>query len=143
MPATARVFSAAGGEVWLVTAVPSGDPRLAPFLERGVQVFSRPAAGGGVDLGALLGALHALEVRSVLVEGGGVTAASFLKAGLVDRVTAYVAPLLVGGADARSPLGGEGADRLGDACRLAGLDAVRIGDDLRLSARILPAFVVG
>src|ERR1019366_4731841 len=47
VPATARVFSAAGGEVWLVTAVPSGDPRLAPFLERGVQVFSRPAAGRG------------------------------------------------------------------------------------------------
>ena len=143
VPATARVFSAAGGEVWLVTAVPSGDPRLAPFLERGVQVFSRPAAGGGVDLGALLSALHALEVRSLLVEGGGVTAASFLKAGLVDRVTAYVAPLLVGGADARSPLAGEGSNRLGDACRLAGLDAVRIGADLRLSARILPAFVVG
>ena len=71
------------------------------------------------------------------------TAASFLKAGLVDRVTAYVAPLLVGGAGARSPLAGEGADRLGDACRLAGLDAVRIGADLRLSARILPGFVVG
>ena len=46
VPATARVFSAAGGEVWLVTAVPAGDPRLAPFLERGVQVFSLPATGG-------------------------------------------------------------------------------------------------
>ncbi len=143
VPATARVFSAAGGEIWLVTAVPAGDPRLAPFLERGVQVFSRPGPAGGVDLGALLSALHALEVRSVLVEGGGVTAASFLKAGLVDRVTAYVAPLLVGGAGARSPLAGEGAYRLGDACRLASLEAVRIGSDLRLSARILPGSAVG
>jgi diaminohydroxyphosphoribosylaminopyrimidine deaminase/5-amino-6-(5-phosphoribosylamino)uracil reductase len=143
VPASARAFSAAGGEVWLVTGVPSGDPRLAPFLERGVQVLSRPAPGGGVDLQALLTALHTLEVRSLLVEGGGVTAASFLKAGLVDRVTAYVAPLLVGGAGARSPIAGEGAGRLGDACRLAGLEAVRIGADLRLSARILPGFVVG
>ncbi len=142
VPATARVFSAAGGEVWLVTAVPAGDPRLAPFLERGVQVFSKPAADG-VDLRALLGALHALEVRSLLVEGGGVTAASFLKAGLVDRVTSYVAPLLVGGSGARSPLEGEGASSLGNACRLADLDAVRIGADVRLSARILPGYAVG
>ena len=141
VPATARVFSAAGGEVWLATAVPAGDPRLAPFHERGVQVFSRPAARGGVDLGALLGALHALDVRSLLVEGGGITAASFLSAGLVDRVTAYVAPLLVGGAGARSPLAGEGPARLADAHRLAGLDAVRVGADMRLSARIVPPVV--
>ena len=141
VPATARVFSAAGGEVWLATAVPAGDPRLAPFHERGVQVFSRRAARGGVDLGALLGALHALDVRSLLVEGGGITAASFLSAGLVDRVTAYVAPLLVGGAGARSPLAGEGPARLADAHRLAGLDAVRVGADMRLSARIVPPVV--
>ena len=144
VPATARVFSAAGGEVWLVTAVPAGDPRLAAFLERGVQVFSMPAPGGGagsVDLAALLGALHALEVRSLLVEGGGVTAASFLAAGLVDRVTAYIAPLLVGGASAHSPLAGAGPALLADAHRLADLEAVRIGADLRISGRLLTATV--
>jgi diaminohydroxyphosphoribosylaminopyrimidine deaminase/5-amino-6-(5-phosphoribosylamino)uracil reductase len=141
VPATARVFSGAAGEVWLATAVPADDPRLAPFHERGVQVFSRPAADGGVDLGALLGALHALEVRSLLVEGGGVTAASFLSADLVDRVTAYVAPILVGGVEARSPLAGEGPALHAGARRLGGLDAVRVGDDLRVSARVLPPSV--
>jgi diaminohydroxyphosphoribosylaminopyrimidine deaminase / 5-amino-6-(5-phosphoribosylamino)uracil reductase len=141
VPVTARVFSAAGGEVWLATAVPADDPRLEPFHERGVQVFSRRAADGGVDLWALLGALHALEVRSLLVEGGGVTAASFLSADLVDRVTAYVAPILVGGAEARSPLEGEGPAFLAGARRLGALDAVRIGADLRVSARILPPVV--
>ena len=138
VPATARVFSTAGGEVWLVTAVSPGDPRLAPFLERGVHVLSRPGTGGGVDLRALLSALHALEVRSLLVEGGGVTAASFLEAGLVDRVTAYVAPILVGGVEARSPLAGEGSAFLAGARHLGVLDAVRIGSDLRVSARVLP-----
>ncbi len=140
VPARARVFAAAGGEVWLVTAVPAGDPRLAPFLERGVQVFSRPAPGPGscVDLSALLAALHALEVRSLLVEGGGVTAASFLAAGLVDRVTAYVAPLLVGGTGAHSPLAGAGPASLAEAPRLLDLEAVRIGPDLRITGRLGP-----
>ena len=82
--------------------MPADDPRLVPFHELGVHVFSRPDADGGVDLRALLGALHALDVRSLLVEGGGVTAASFHSADLADRVTAYVAPILVGGARTRT-----------------------------------------
>ena len=85
--AAARVFSAAGGEVWLVTAVPERDARLAPFRDRGVHVVSKPAPHGGVDLAALLAELYAVEARSLLVEGGGVTAAAFLAAGCVDRVT--------------------------------------------------------
>ena len=63
---------------------------------------------GGVDLAALLADLYAAEARSLLVEGGGVTAASFLAAGLVDRVTAYVAPKILGGVGARVPVAGEG-----------------------------------
>jgi len=97
--------------------------------------FSAPAPGGGVDLRALLAELNALEVRSLLVEGGGITAASFLAAGLVDRVTAYVAPRILGGVAARVPVAGEGVGSLDDAWELQDLEIVRIGGDLRLSAR--------
>ena len=136
--ASARVFSAAGGEVWLATAVPESDPRLAPFRERGVHVVSRPARGGGVDLAALLAELHRAEVRSLLVEGGGVTAASFLAASLADRVTAYVSPRILGGVGARVPVAGEGVGALGEAIELTDLEVVRIGFDVRLSARRRP-----
>jgi diaminohydroxyphosphoribosylaminopyrimidine deaminase/5-amino-6-(5-phosphoribosylamino)uracil reductase len=135
---SARVFSAAGGEVWLVTAVPQSDPRLVPFLERGVHVVSRPSRFGGVDLVALLAELHGLEVRSLLVEGGGVTAASFLEAGLVDRLTAYVAPKVLGGVGARMPIAGDGVGPLLDAITLVDMEVVRIGADVRLSARRRP-----
>ena len=133
--ASARVFSAAGGEVWLVTAVPEQDPRLAAFRDRGVHVVSKPALSGGVDLPALLADLYAAEARSLLVEGGGVTAASFLAAGLADRVTAYIAPKILGGVGARVPVAGEGAWTLLDAIALSDLEVVRIGGDVRLSAR--------
>jgi diaminohydroxyphosphoribosylaminopyrimidine deaminase/5-amino-6-(5-phosphoribosylamino)uracil reductase len=132
--ASARVFSAAGGEVWLVTAVAPGDPRLAPFRDRGVHVVSRPGPGG-VDLAAVLADLHALEARSLLVEGGGVTAASFLASDLVDRVTAYLAPKLIGGIGARVPVAGEGVGALADAIALADIEVVRIGPDVRVTAR--------
>jgi diaminohydroxyphosphoribosylaminopyrimidine deaminase / 5-amino-6-(5-phosphoribosylamino)uracil reductase len=136
--AAARVFSAAGGEVWLVTAVKEGDPRLAPFRDRGVHVVSRPDARGGVDLGAMLADLYAADVRSLLVEGGGVTTASFLAAGLVDRVTAYVSPKILGGAGARMPVAGEGAPTLAEALQLSDMEVTRIGADVRLSARRRP-----
>ncbi len=136
--ASARVFSAAGGEVWLATAVPGRDPRLTPFRDRGVHVVSRPGPRGGVDLAALLADLYAAEARSLLVEGGGVTAASFLAAGLVDRVTAYVAPKILGGVGARVPVAGEGAGSILDAIALTDMEVVRIGGDVRLSARRRP-----
>jgi diaminohydroxyphosphoribosylaminopyrimidine deaminase/5-amino-6-(5-phosphoribosylamino)uracil reductase len=136
--ASARVFSAAGGEVWLATAVPERDPRLTPFRDRGVHVVSRPAPGGGVDLAALLAGLYAAEARSLLVEGGGVTAAAFLAAGLVDRVTVYLAPKILGGVDARVPVAGAGAGSILDAIALTDMEVVRIGGDVRLSARRRP-----
>ena len=136
--ASARVFSAAGGEVWLATAVSEGDPRLAAFRDRGVAVVSKPAPLGGVDLAAVLAELHKLEVRSLLVEGGGVTAASFLAAGLVDRVTVYVAPKIIGGVAARVPVAGDGIASLADVIELADLEVVRIGADVRLSGRRRP-----
>ena len=136
--ASARVFSAAGGEVWLATAVPGRDPRLSAFRDRGVHVVSKPDPHGGVDLAALLAELYAAEARSLLVEGGGVTAASFLAAGLADRVTAYVAPKILGGVGARVPVAGEGAGPILDAIALSDMEVVRIGGDVRLSARRRP-----
>lgn len=132
--ARARVFGG-GTETWLVTAVDAGDPVLAPFRERGVEVVSL-AGPAGVDLGALLARLHRLEVRSLLVEGGGQTAWSFLSAGLADRVTAYVAPSLIGGSGA-SPISGSGFSDVNRAPRLAELEIERLGADLKISGQVV------
>jgi diaminohydroxyphosphoribosylaminopyrimidine deaminase/5-amino-6-(5-phosphoribosylamino)uracil reductase len=136
---SARVFEPNGGEAWLATARPEGDPALARFRDRGVVVLSVPDARGEhrVDLHALLAELYAREVRALLVEGGGITAFSFLEAGLVDRVTAYVAPLLLGGADAPSAIAGSGFLRLAGAPRLDALEVLPLGPDLKISGRVL------
>src|SRR5207247_10879756 len=70
----------------------------APALEPGTTVVRLPRAGGGsgLDLTALLAELGRREIVSVLLEGGATLAGSFLAAGLVDRVVAYLAPTLLG-----------------------------------------------
>ncbi|HQN10011.1 MAG TPA: bifunctional diaminohydroxyphosphoribosylaminopyrimidine deaminase/5-amino-6-(5-phosphoribosylamino)uracil reductase RibD [Thermoanaerobaculia bacterium] len=138
VPADRKVFSpAAPGEAWLATAVPEADPRLAPFRDAGVRVLSLPsAAPGRVDLAALLVRLAGSDVRSLLLEGGGETAFSFLESGLVDRVTGYYAPLLLGGREAPSALGGAGFPTLEGACRLSHLEVAPLGDGFRVSGRV-------
>jgi 2,5-diamino-6-(ribosylamino)-4(3H)-pyrimidinone 5'-phosphate reductase len=59
--------------------------------------------GPDVDLPILLQALVHRGVRGLLVEGGAHVIASFLRAGLVDRMTVYIAPVLIGG-DTAPPL---------------------------------------
>jgi diaminohydroxyphosphoribosylaminopyrimidine deaminase/5-amino-6-(5-phosphoribosylamino)uracil reductase len=135
-----RVFDPfPGSEAWLVTSCPSADPDLEAFRSRGVTVIAAPAPEGRFDLRSLLHALHQSDVRSLLVEGGGETAWTFLEAGLADRVTAYVAPSLIGGRGAPSPLAGAG---FSSVSRLPGLDSlgvVPVGRDLRITGRVVPA----
>lgn len=82
----------------------------------------------------VLAALHARGIRSVLVEGGGLVAGSFVAAGLVDRVVGYVAPALIGG-DGLAVLAGPGAPDINAVRRLRLDDVTRLGSDIRLTAR--------
>ena len=81
--------------------------------------------------------LAAREVRHVLLEGGPTLAAAFVRSGVVDEVRWYVAPALLGaGAHA---LADAGMTTIADALRLEVSDVVRVGDDVRIDARVLRA----
>jgi diaminohydroxyphosphoribosylaminopyrimidine deaminase/5-amino-6-(5-phosphoribosylamino)uracil reductase len=107
-------------------------------LEGRAEILRLPRADRGVDLDALLHALYQREVRSVLLEGGAGLAGSFLAAGLVDRLVAYVAPVLIGGSGLPA-LTGPGAPTIDAAWRWRLDEVARLGPDLRLVARpVLP-----
>ena len=95
-----------------------------------------PDAAGRVDLSALLDVLGQRGILSLLIEGGSEVHASFFKAGLVDKVNAYVAPRLIGGRAAPGPLGGEGVEHLAASIHLNELDFVRLGDDLLITGYV-------
>jgi diaminohydroxyphosphoribosylaminopyrimidine deaminase/5-amino-6-(5-phosphoribosylamino)uracil reductase len=131
-PAAARVLDGAAPAL-VAVAEDAG----AGHLEGRAEVVRLPRAPGGLDLDALLAALYTRDVRSVLLEGGPTLAASFLAAGLVDRVVAYLAAALIGGGGLPA-LAGPGAATIDAAWRLR-LDGVeRLGNDVRLTARFPP-----
>ncbi|MFD8950981.1 bifunctional diaminohydroxyphosphoribosylaminopyrimidine deaminase/5-amino-6-(5-phosphoribosylamino)uracil reductase RibD [Streptomyces xanthophaeus] len=83
---------------------------------------------------ALLEALHERGVRSVLVEGGPALASTFVRAGLTDRVVAYIAPLLLG-SEGMSATGELGVGSIDEGQRLRITAVERIGSDLRVELR--------
>ncbi|MEU5372406.1 bifunctional diaminohydroxyphosphoribosylaminopyrimidine deaminase/5-amino-6-(5-phosphoribosylamino)uracil reductase RibD [Streptomyces sp. NPDC005951] len=95
------------------------------------------AAGPGLDLDALLEALHTRAVRSVLLEGGPTLAGAFVAAGKVDKVVGYLAPVLLGAGPAA--LADAGISTISHALRLDVTETVPIGPDLRVTAVPAPA----
>lgn len=133
----ALVYSAqASGQRVLVTAVEHGAGRFAPYLHQGVEVVTAPRQGGHLDLGAVMELLGGRGLQTLLVEGGGALNGALLRAGLVDRVMLFVAPLLFGGSDGKPLFAGAGAARLAGALRLADLRVSRVGDDLLLEGEL-------
>jgi diaminohydroxyphosphoribosylaminopyrimidine deaminase/5-amino-6-(5-phosphoribosylamino)uracil reductase len=91
-------------------------------------------AGGQVDLPVLAERLYQRGVRTALLEGGPTLAGAFLRAGLVDRVVAYLAPKLLGSGPA--VLADAGVTSIGEAIDLELVDLTRIGPDVRLTATL-------
>ncbi|MBI2873416.1 MAG: bifunctional diaminohydroxyphosphoribosylaminopyrimidine deaminase/5-amino-6-(5-phosphoribosylamino)uracil reductase RibD [Chloroflexi bacterium] len=131
LPARARLL-AGPGRALVATARMSPSRRSA--LERsGAEVVSLPGEDGRVDLPALLRLLGQRGVMSILVEGGGALLGSFFQQRLVDKVVAFIAPIIIGGREAPSPVGGQGFPSLSEALRLHLVTVESVGEDLMLT----------
>lgn len=111
--------------------------RTRPLAQR-AQVLVAPSRDGRIDLEWLLARLGREQVTSLLVEGGGEVNASFLLAGLAQRVAFFYAPKILGGANARKAVAGLGAGTLAQAIGLTDARWRKLGDDWLLLARVQP-----
>lgn len=109
--------------------------RVAALRDAGAEVVTLDGPKGRPSVAAALAELHRREVRSVLLEGGGTLAWSFLEARAIDRVAWFIGPKLLGGNGA-TPLGGLGVTTMDEATELADLRSEMSGDDLLLTARV-------
>lgn len=83
-----------------------------------------------VDLKKLLKRLAKKGIMHVLIEGGGETIASAINARLVDRLYLFIAPKIIGGRDAPTPVEGIGINRIFSALKVKDINVQRIGDDI-------------
>jgi diaminohydroxyphosphoribosylaminopyrimidine deaminase/5-amino-6-(5-phosphoribosylamino)uracil reductase len=146
LPVSSRVIRGSEGRGnpgrAVVAVTDAADPeRLAALEARGATVLRCKAHDGRVDISDLLARLGEQDAIGILVEGGGQLAGAFLEAGLVDRIVAFGAPVLLGGTTSPGALGGPGLSlpegvRVSDiAIRSVGHDWVIQGDVRRGSER--------
>ena len=137
IPLTARLLNDDQASATTVVVGPAVSRRAVRALEEKVQVLHCPAKGvRGLDLGWLLRALGSQEITSLLVEGGGETAAAFLEQRLAQTVAFFYAPKVLGGAKARRGVAGSGAGTREDFLALENLKWRKLGPDLLLQASV-------
>src|SRR5436190_13479594 len=89
--------------------------------------------GGARNLLAMMNELAAREIQSVLAEGGGTLAGALMDAGLIDKGTFFIAPMIIGGLNAPTAVAGTGASRIKDAFQLEGVEVTQRGRDVEVT----------
>ena len=128
-PLTARVFSQPGKALLALGKLVKPEEKTA-CAEVGAELLELPSAEGLVDLEKLLRALGGQGITSILVEGGGTLIGSLFDCGLVDKVIAFIAPIIIGGKEAKTAAEGKGVDKVVDSLKLERVSIERLGEDL-------------
>lgn len=111
---------------WILTRASPPAARARALERAGVRLIS---IGARATISVALRTLRKNGIHRVLVEGGADILGALFAAGAIDRVQAYVAPRLVGGARAVGPIGGGGAAQMAAAMNLVGVRTRRVGPD--------------
>jgi len=134
-PLSAQIFSEPGKTLLALGRAIKPEEKAA-FTQAGAELVELPSAGELVDLERLLKALGEREITSVLVEGGGILLGSLFDCGLVDKVIAFIAPIIIGGKEAKVAVSGKGVDKVIDSIRLERIKVEKFGEDLMVSGYV-------
>lgn len=130
IPTDARIFTN-DPQLTIIATTSLADKKKLKEIERtGAQVVVCPQKNNMVDLEYLVSSLGTMGVDSMMIEGGSKLAFSALRAGIVDKVMNFIAPRILGGDTAPTPVGGAGIETMEEAIRLKNLTTRKIGEDI-------------
>ncbi len=101
---------------------------VGALQSRGVEIINQQH-----ELAGVLDELGKRSIQSVLVEGGATLAGFLIDAGLVNKITFFIAPMIIGGQDAPSAIGGKGAQGIAEALQLQQVRIDQRGRDIEIT----------
>ncbi len=110
--------------------------KLDKIRNTGAGVMIAETKKGQIDLKKLMVELGEDKITSIMIESGGTLAASALKEGIVNKVMFFVAPILIGGKTAATPVAGEGFKKLSQAIKLKNIHVKMLGNDVLISGYV-------
>jgi len=120
---------------YVVTLSKNDNEKMNHLSELGVK-FIIQEDEKEINLKQLMIDLGKLNIDSVLVEGGSTTHGKMLSAGIVNKIYAFIAPKIIGGKDALSPIGAKGISFMKDAILLENQELKQFGEDVLITGYI-------
>jgi diaminohydroxyphosphoribosylaminopyrimidine deaminase/5-amino-6-(5-phosphoribosylamino)uracil reductase len=137
LPLDSALVSSVDEAPLIVVCAPEAASARRDALERaGAEVVVAPGRSQRARLESALDELGRRQIQDLFVEGGPTLAGALFDAGEIDQVRLFVAPVLVGSAQARAVLEGEGVARIADGVRPLETSFDQVGEDLLVRARL-------
>ena len=120
----------------LATTDLADNSKLREIERLGAQTIICPVKNNKVDLAFLVHSLGIMGIDSIMIEGGSMLAFSALKEQIVDKVTHFISPRILGGKSAPTPVGGEGIDKINNAIQVKDWKMRKSGEDFLIEGYI-------
>jgi diaminohydroxyphosphoribosylaminopyrimidine deaminase/5-amino-6-(5-phosphoribosylamino)uracil reductase len=137
IPLEAKVLNLQSDKKTIIAVTEKADSIKLKALEgKGAEIIQTVSKNGKVDLPLLMRELGERKIDSILLEGGSELNYSALEEGIVDKINAFIAPKIIGGNAAKTPVGGQGKAYMNESINLMGIDIHRFGDDIMIEGYI-------
>ncbi|WZL73511.1 bifunctional diaminohydroxyphosphoribosylaminopyrimidine deaminase/5-amino-6-(5-phosphoribosylamino)uracil reductase RibD [Clostridiaceae bacterium 35-E11] len=120
----------------VATTALADSEKLKAIEDRGAHLLITPTKNDQVDLSYLMKSLGERKIDSVLLEGGSTLNYSALQEGIIDKVLSFIAPKIIGGNQAKTPVGGIGKASMAEAILLNSMEILRFGNDMMIEAYV-------
>lgn len=138
IPLEAKVLNLKSNAKTIIAATEKiNKDKVRALEEKGAEVIITPIKNNGVDLSFLMKILGEKKIDSILLEGGSKINYSALEAGIVDKVNAFIAPKIIGGDTAKTPVGGAGKKYMKEAISLRDIEVHHFGNDIMIEGYIM------
>jgi len=153
-PVSSNIVNTAMKQRTIIATSVTDSSKYKPYTDKGCEVIYIPSENCSdatyditenknvdlkqhLNLNVLMKELGTLKIDSILLEGGGTLNWAALRAGIVNRVQAYIAPKIIGGVTAPTPVRGTGMELMKDAITLTNSSITKIGDDYLIESDVI------
>jgi diaminohydroxyphosphoribosylaminopyrimidine deaminase/5-amino-6-(5-phosphoribosylamino)uracil reductase len=138
IPLDSKILNTSSEAQTIVAVTSSADQEKLKQIEAlGNECVVVGEKNGRVDLNLLMSILGEKAIDGILLEGGASLNFSALESQIIDEVHAYIAPKIIGGQSAKTPVGGEGIEKMNDAVNLQNVRYENIAGDILVIGEVV------